>query len=157
MSSTHNQGLEIGFYDEGVGEAVVLLHASAASRRQWKRLREEIGGRYRFIALDLYGYGETRFPQDENGLPLQGGFRIEHEVALVEHVLAGIDDPFHLVGHSYGGAVALHTALRHPTRVRSVFVHEPVLFHLLRLEGCEKEWREIESLGKLVAERVEGG
>ena len=34
MSSTHNQGLEIGFYDKGVGEAVVLLHASAASRRQ---------------------------------------------------------------------------------------------------------------------------
>ena len=82
MSSTHNQGPEIGFYDEGVGEAVVLLHASAASRRQWKRLREEIGGRYRLIALDLHGYGETRFPQDENGLPLRGGFRIEREVAL---------------------------------------------------------------------------
>ena len=157
MSSAHNQGPDIGYYDEGAGEAVVLLHASAASRRQWKRLREEIGGRYRLIALDLHGYGETRFPQDENGLPLQGGFRIEHEVALGEHVLARVDGPFHLVGHSYGGAVALHTALRHPARVQSVFVHEPVLFHLLRLEGCEKEWREIESLGNLVAERVEGG
>ncbi len=157
MSSTHNQGPDVGYYDEGAGETVVLLHASAASRRQWKRLREEIGGSYRLIALDLYGYGETRFPEDENGLPLGGGFRIEREVALVERVLAGIDGPFHLVGHSYGGAVALHTALRHRARVRSVFVHEPVLFHLLRLEGCEKEWREIESLGELVAERVEGG
>ena len=53
--------------------------------------------------------------------------------------------------------MALHTAIRHRERVQSVFVHEPVLFHLLRLERCEKEWREIEALGNLVAERVEGG
>ena len=41
-------------------------------------------------------------------------------------------DPVHLVAHGYGAAVALHAALRHPERVRSLVLYEPVLLHILR-------------------------
>ncbi len=39
--------------------------------------------------------------------------------------------PFHLVGHSYGGAVALQFALSHPDRLLSLTLVEPSCFHVL--------------------------
>ncbi|MGZ8255759.1 MAG: alpha/beta fold hydrolase, partial [Burkholderiaceae bacterium] len=52
------------------------------------------------------------------------------EVALVEPILNAAG-PVHLVGHSYGGAVALKAAALHPSAVASVTVFEPVLFRWL--------------------------
>ena len=43
--------------------------------------------------------------------------------------------PIHLVGHSYGGAVALRFAMQQPERLRSLVLIEPVAFHLLRDEA----------------------
>jgi pimeloyl-ACP methyl ester carboxylesterase len=53
------------------------------------------------------------------------------EAALVEPLLLSALEGVHLVGHSYGDAIALKLAAKHPTRVRSVAVYEPVLFRLL--------------------------
>jgi pimeloyl-ACP methyl ester carboxylesterase len=47
-------------------------------------------------------------------------------------VTAAFDGPFHVVGHSMGGAVAMQLALTMPERIKSFSVIEPVLFHLLR-------------------------
>src|SRR3546814_6449107 len=48
---------------------------------------------------------------------------------------------FHLVGHSYGGAVALKIALTRPQRVLSLTLIEPVVFHLLPLAGDDEDMR----------------
>ncbi len=109
-------------------ELVVLLHSSLSSSRQWRLLVDDYSGRFRFLPIDLIGYGITPLP---NSLET---FGLDDELGSVESTLAGISEPFHLVGHSYGGAVALQFALRHPDRVRSVYAHEPVLFSLLRPE-----------------------
>jgi pimeloyl-ACP methyl ester carboxylesterase len=55
-------------------------------------------------------------------------------VALLRPVLAAAGERFHLVGHSYGGAVALAAALAEPERVASLVLFEPVLFSLLIAE-----------------------
>jgi len=136
----------IGLTDEGHGAPVVLLHCSASSSRQWKNLRNLGSDRYRFLSLDLLGYGDTAFPANP------AGYSIDDEVGLVERAMARVDGPVHLVGHSYGGAVALKTALRHPSRVRSVYAYEPVLFSLLPIAGREAEWREIRALGERMSE-----
>ena len=138
---------------KGEGEPVILLHSSASSSRQWRHLKKEIGDRYRLLALDLYGYGGTEFP------PSSDDFRLEKEVTLVERVMEQIAGPFHLVGHSYGGAVALKVALKleHAGRIRSLYVHEPVAFSLLRLEGKDAEWGEITSLCARIAGHVDHG
>ncbi len=86
---------------------------------------EALPGGYRSLAVDLWGYGDTPMPDCSNG------FSLSDEAALVEQVFDRFDEPCRLVGHSYGGAVALKIAQRHPARVRSVFAYEPVLFHLL--------------------------
>ncbi|UFS71068.1 alpha/beta hydrolase [Geomonas sp. RF6] len=119
-----------GYLCTGDGDAVVLLHSSLSSKNQWKGLIPLLAGRYRVIAVDLYGYGETPFPPDK------AAFSLRDEVELVREVLerelpAGA--VFHLVGHSYGGAVALSFCHYYPESVRSVCAFEPVAFHLLDL------------------------
>ncbi len=128
---------DFGWFDEGSGTPILFLHSSGASRRQWARLREPWRDRYRALGLDLWGYGETPLP------PQPGAFHLGREVELARSLLGRIDEPFHIVGHSYGGAVGLRLALDFPDQVLSVSVHEPVLFHLLRQQQCREEWEEI--------------
>ena len=140
---------DFGWFDEGRGQPILFLHSSGASRRQWARLREPWGGRYRALGLDLWGYGDTPLPTDT------GAFHLGREVALARSLLSRIDEPFHIVGHSYGGAVGLRLALDFPDQVLSVSVHEPVLFHLLRQEQCSEEWVEISRISNEVLHRIE--
>ena len=113
-----------------VRPAVVLLHSSMSSRSQWAALMAEHEAAFRFIALDLLGYGKAPFPDPSQ----HAAFSLAHEVdallaALTEHL--DVRQPFHLVGHSYGGATALRLARTVPERIRSLTVFEPVAFHLL--------------------------
>ncbi|NGZ88091.1 alpha/beta fold hydrolase [Duganella aceris] len=111
--------------------AVVLLHSSMSSKSQWLPLKEQLSGDYRCIAVDLLGYGASPFPADADA-----GYAhtLAHEVDAVIAALASRlepGEPFHLIGHSFGGACALHMARRMPQRVLSLTLFEPVAFHLL--------------------------
>ena len=118
-------GARVAYAESGFGETVLLLHSSASSGAQWRYLTESLQETYRFLAPDLYGYGET------DAWPGQGPLGLAEEAALADADL-GNSDTLHLVGHSYGGAVALQFALQHADRLRSLTLIEPVAFHLLR-------------------------
>jgi pimeloyl-ACP methyl ester carboxylesterase len=105
-------------------ETVVLLHSSAASARQWDALAERLQARFDVHALDLHGHGRQAAWGGERALSLHD------EAALVLPVIERAGGA-HLIGHSYGGAVALHLAATRPALVRSLAVYEPVLFRLL--------------------------
>jgi pimeloyl-ACP methyl ester carboxylesterase len=108
----------------GHGPTVVLLHSSGSSGRQWDGLMTALQSRYRLHAVDLHGHGST---------PAWVGrqrMRLEDDVALVQPLVKGAGR-VHLVGHSYGGALALKLAALMPEQVASVTVYEPVLFRLL--------------------------
>ncbi|MGZ9031153.1 MAG: alpha/beta fold hydrolase, partial [Burkholderiaceae bacterium] len=104
--------------------AVVLLHSSASASRQWRALTEQLAARFDVRAVDFHGHGVR--PAWSGAKPLT----LADEVALVEPILNAAG-PVHLVGHSYGGAVALKAAALHPSAVASVTVFEPVLFRWL--------------------------
>lgn len=115
--------------------AVVLLHSSMSSKSQWSSLKEQLGGAYRCIPVDLQGYGAAPFPADAGD---DAGDNYTHTLAHeVDAVVAAIaaelapGEAFHLIGHSFGGACALHMARRMPQRVLSLTLFEPVAFHLL--------------------------
>jgi pimeloyl-ACP methyl ester carboxylesterase len=100
--------------------AVVLLHSSGGSARQWTALAERLQPRFHVHAVDLHGHGTQAGWSESRRLALAD------EVALVEPILQAAGC-VHLVGHSYGGAVALKLAELHPEAVLSLVAYEPVL------------------------------
>lgn len=119
-------GARIAYAETGSGATVLLLHSSASSSAQWRQLTELLQARWRVVAPDLYGYGQT----DQRRGP--GAPGLGDEVALADAVLARGAERIHLVGHSYGAAAALRFAIARPHRLLSLTLIEPVSFHLLR-------------------------
>lgn len=109
----------------GDGPTVVLLHSSGSSGRQWDTLVGGLQSRFRLQTVDLHGHGGTP------AWPGRRALTLEDDAALVAPLLAAAPHGVHLIGHSYGGGVALKLAQQHPRHVRSVAVYEPVLFRLL--------------------------
>ncbi len=105
---------------------VVALHCSLGSGRQWKTLADELGRHHRFFAPDISGYGA-------NGCVLDLPLTLAEEVRCLGGTLNDAEGPIHLVGHSYGGAIAFRIATASPFahRVRSLTLIEPVLPTLL--------------------------
>jgi pimeloyl-ACP methyl ester carboxylesterase len=126
MPTIQLAGHRVGLLRAGRGEPVVLLHCSGATGAQWRPLVEALGDRFHLLAPDLYGHGGTApWPGPE-------AYSLAHEAALVGALLDTLESPVHLVGHSYGGAVALHVARARLGRLRSLTLIEPVAFHLLQ-------------------------
>ena len=103
---------------------VVLLHSSGSSSRQWASLAAMLEPRYRVRAVDLHGHGRQA-PWRENE-----AFALADDTSLAASHLDAVDGA-HVVGHSYGAAVALKLASMHPRRVRSVVAYEPVMLRWL--------------------------
>lgn len=120
--------------------AVVLLHSSMSSKSQWLSLKAHLGDAYRFLPVDLLGYGASPFPAAADAGE-DYAHTLGHEVDAVIAAIALELEPgeaFHLVGHSFGGACALHMARRMPQRVLSLTLFEPVAFHLLAAQHPAK-------------------
>lgn len=108
-------GIRTRYHDVGRGAPVVLLHGSGPGVTAWANWRltlPALASRLRVVAPDLVGFGETeRPPGHVYGLDTW----VAHAVGLLEALeLERVD----LVGNSFGGALALALAIRHPSRVR---------------------------------------
>lgn len=111
-------------------DRVVLVPCSASSARQWKPLAEQLAG-FHTVPLDLWGHGKQGRWHGARPLSLA-------EEAAAIHAACPDGAPFHLVGHSYGGGVALKFALGHAERLRSLTLIEPSAFHILKdAEGAD--------------------
>lgn len=111
--------------DAGDGPAVVCLHANASSSSQWRELQERLSPRHRVLSPDAYGAGKSpEWPSDRV-------ITLDDEVALIAPVLARAGAPYSLVGHSYGGAIALKAALVLRPRPLALALYEPTLFALI--------------------------
>ncbi|WP_341717816.1 alpha/beta hydrolase [Micromonospora sp. FIMYZ51] len=110
MTKIEVNGAALAYDEAGSGSPVVLLHAGIADRRMWREQIDVLATRHRVIALDLRGYGEselppTAFSHHDDVVGLLDGLGLARAA---------------LVGCSFGGAVALDTALAHPDRVSAL-------------------------------------
>ena len=103
-------GAVLAYDDLGAGTAVVLLHAGIADRRMWRGQTAALAARHRVLNLDLRGYGESELPD--------AAFAHHDDVVRLLDNL-GLDRAA-LVGCSFGGRVAIDTALAHPDRVSAL-------------------------------------
>jgi pimeloyl-ACP methyl ester carboxylesterase len=143
----------VGVRAEGAGPPVLLLHSSMSSKSQWRDLFETLGQDHRVIAVDLHGCGDT-----EPAPSPTCDFRLAHEVALVNTVLArelGAGERLHVVGHSYGAIVALKLAQQTPGRLVSMCLFEPIAFYLLPRGSAAR--LEIEAIGRRVEADLAAG
>lgn len=102
---------------KGAGPRVLLLHCDAATARSGWRRQQELAERWTLVAPDRPGYGASP------------ASRVDFDTEPESHrPLLG--DGAHLVGHSYGGVVALFLAAAAPHLIRSLTVVEPPAFGL---------------------------
>ena len=104
--------------DSGEGPALLFLPGSYSTPAAWRPLQRLLGPGWRMLTTSLCGYGgtvDTRTWDD---------CAIEHELRLVQAVAERVNGPVHLVGHSFGGAIALVAALSGTLRVASLSLFE---------------------------------
>jgi pimeloyl-ACP methyl ester carboxylesterase len=136
-------GVEIAYLDEGKGPPVILGHCSSASHKEWLPLVEKLKSDWRVLAPDFIGYGRSE------PWPAAEPFSIEADVQVLLALAKKVRGKLHLVGHSYGAALALEAARGLGARVTSLVLVEPVSFHLLRQES-RPQWAEVEALSRKV-------
>jgi pimeloyl-ACP methyl ester carboxylesterase len=110
-------------------ERVIALHCSGAGASQWCHLADALGRRYEVLAPEHYG-SESRGTWTG-----ERAFSLADEAARTLALIEESAEKVHLVGHSYGGGVALHVALARPDRIASLALYEPSAFHLLPQMG----------------------
>jgi len=140
-------GWPVDYIDAGRGMPVVLVHSASTGNWQWRRLIEDFGDRRRALAVNLYGYGKT--PPWPEGRPQT----LDAQAELVEAVAATTEGPLALVGHSFGGAVAMKAALRLADRLAALVLIEPNPFYLLARHGRIEAYEEIDQLHRLTKAR----
>jgi pimeloyl-ACP methyl ester carboxylesterase len=102
-------------------EPVVLMHGLSTSRETWARLTGQLRGRYRLVAFDDRGHGESTHAAGTYVLPNYTA----DAVAVLEQV---VGRPAVLIGHSLGGVIAANVAQSRPDLVRGVILEDPPLF-----------------------------
>jgi pimeloyl-ACP methyl ester carboxylesterase len=93
------------------GRDVVMLHGQPGSGSDWRQLADQLPADLRVVALDRPGYGANRLAA--------GGFAHNARAVVAELDARGIERPV-LIGHSYGGGVALSVAALAPERVEAL-------------------------------------
>jgi len=133
-------------------DLVIALHCSGAHAGQWQRLANALGDTFEFIAPEHYGCA------DVGPWTGQHAFTLADEAVRTIKLIDMTDRKIHLVGHSYGGGVALHVALARPERVASLSLYEPSAFHLLAQSQLgERALEEIRETALAIARDIVAG
>lgn len=118
-------GLEMAYVEVGQGEPIVFLHGNPTSSYLWRNVIPHLSGRYRCIAPDLIGMGDSaKLPESR---PSSYTFVQHREYldALLDQLDLG--NSVTLVVHDWGSALGFDWAYRNPDRIHAVAYMEAVV------------------------------
>lgn len=139
--------VQVDFLEAGSsGPVVMLVHSSVSGARQWRRLMDDLKDRFRVRAVNLFGYGKT--PPWPNEVRQS----LDDQARLVEAALPAGADEVYMVGHSFGGSVAMKAAARLPGRVGKVVLLETNPFYLLEQSGRTDAFAEAMAMRNCIKE-----
>jgi pimeloyl-ACP methyl ester carboxylesterase len=146
-----SDGARLAFCDSGAGSPLILVHGSPGNARSWGRVARKLREDLRILTLDLPGYGgSTQLPA--------GTFRRTQAMgAAVERLMDFSAEHAWLCGHSYGGNVVLHAALRHHDCVNGIVLLEPVFMRALELAGEQEAFEKARAFFNAYVARVLAG
>ena len=107
------EGGRMAYRDHGgAGHPVILVHGLGGNLAHWGRVAPLLSDRYRLVSIDLPSHGASTAPTR---------YSFDHDLAAVDEVRRhlGLDQPA-VVGHSYGGMLAVALGAGHPTDYRVV-------------------------------------
>ena len=116
-------GTTLSYIEKGNGEPVVFVHGAISDLRIWLNQVDFFSNSYRAISYSRRGHWPDQ--QVEDGPPYSRSVHAEDLAGFLKALDLG---KVHLVGHSFGGAIALLTALQHPELVASLVLGEPSPF-----------------------------
>jgi pimeloyl-ACP methyl ester carboxylesterase len=115
-------GTRLHFVFRGAGQPVILIHGNPGSTQDWTRVSGPLAADHRVIAFDRPGHGRSERPKHgETTVEVQA--RLLHDALKQLH----IDRPI-VVGHSWGGALALIYAMTYPKEVGGVVLVAPAVY-----------------------------
>ena len=137
MPSARVNGVELYYELSGAGDPLALVHGSWADHHSWDPVVGLLARSFRVLAYDRRGHGESERPDGQGSVSEDA----DDLAALIEELDLA---PAHVAGNSFGAAVALRGAVRHPHVYRSLIAHEPPLFPLLAGTELESTLAEVQ-------------
>ena len=102
--------LDINYFTGGQGEPLVVIHGGGSGAKGWLRSVAELCEHYRVYVPDLPGFGLSQ--------PMDGNHGMPEFVEFLDDFICNLElERVHLVGHSVGGGIALHYALKFPHKI----------------------------------------
>lgn len=108
-------GTRISYEKTGSGPPMVLVHGIAYDRNYWDKVQPSLAEYFTVFAIDRRGRGQSGDGAD---------YKLEWEFEDVATVVDNIDQPVILLGHSFGGLIALEAALR-TDNLKKMILYEP--------------------------------
>ena len=109
------RGYNIHYVEAGEGEPILLIPGAFSTYRHWNRVIPYLSKHYKLLCMDYLGAGDSDKPRS--------GFKytIEEQTDLIANMMEKLQIPkVHIVGVSYGGAIALNIAARYPEKVDKI-------------------------------------
>lgn len=117
-------GVRMRVLEAGAGPALLLVHTFHSSHRSFEDVIEPLAQRFRVIAPDLPGFGESEKPS-----PTRYSYGLEAFAESMADLIAAFSvGRAHVVGHGMGGAVALTLAAEHPELVTRLVLEDSLVF-----------------------------
>ena len=112
----------IHYIDEGEGETVMLFHACPMWSFSYRKLIASLSKKYRVIAPDLPGFGLSDKPEDFD-------YMLNSYIFLLEEFIQNLNlSRIHIVGHGWGGTIAMGYAVQHPGMIGSITMMNSIAF-----------------------------